>query len=41
MIEKALKEQESKLAEILRPNRYVHKAPENPFKLVKQSLFGG
>jgi hypothetical protein len=24
----------------LRPQRYVHKAPENPFKLVKQELFG-
>ena len=39
-IEELLREQEKKLAELLRPNRYVHKAPENPFRLKKLDLFG-
>ena len=39
-IEELMREQEEKLAEILRPNRYVHKRPKNPFRLVKSNLFG-
>ena len=39
-IEELMREQEEKLQEILRPNRYVHKRPSNPFRLVKQNLFG-
>lgn len=39
-IEELMREQEQKLAEILRPNRYVHKMPSNPFRLVKSKLFG-
>ena len=39
-IDELLEEQEKKLAELLRPNRYVHKAPSNPFTLKKQELFG-
>ena len=33
-------EQEKKLAEILRPNRFVHVMPTNPFKLNKVFSFG-
>ena len=33
-------EQEKKLAEILRPNRFVHVMPTNPFKLNKVVKFG-
>ena len=33
-------EQEKKLAEILRPNRFVHVMPTNPFKLNKVLSFG-
>lgn len=35
-----MKEQEKKLAESLRPNRFVHRLPENPFRLMKQEIFG-
>ena len=39
-IEELIREQEQKLAEILRPNRYVHKRPSNPFRMLKSKLFG-
>ena len=39
-IEELMAEQKKKLAEILRPNRYVHVRPKNPFRLLKMELFG-
>ena len=39
-IDEAIKEQERKLAEILRPKRKVYARPANPFSLLKLNLFG-